>query len=49
MSSFAIDILHSYLGLATLATMREPGLKSLDSTLCISIAAREIFEQSVLW
>ena len=35
------DIMHSYLGLAALAAMREPGLKSLDSALCLSISARE--------
>ena len=42
------DILHSYLGLAGLATMKEPGLKSLDPTLCISVSAREHLE-SLPW
>ncbi|CAD6577874.1 MAG: Geranylgeranyl transferase type-1 subunit beta [Alectoria sarmentosa] len=35
------DILHSYLGLATLATIHDPDLKSIDPTLCISLSARE--------
>jgi geranylgeranyl transferase type-1 subunit beta len=30
------DIYHSYLGLAALAVMKEPGLKELDSALCVS-------------
>ncbi|KAH0848093.1 geranylgeranyl transferase beta subunit [Fonsecaea pedrosoi] len=30
------DLLHSYLGLATLAIYNEPGLKELDPTFCIS-------------
>ena len=42
------DILHSYLGLAALAVMKEPGLKSLDPTLCISVSAREHLE-SLPW
>ena len=43
-----IDIMHSYLGLAALAIMKEPGLKSLDPTLCISLSAREHLE-SLPW
>ncbi|KAH8676875.1 terpenoid cyclases/protein prenyltransferase alpha-alpha toroid [Tricladium varicosporioides] len=35
------DIYHSYLGLAALAVMKEPGLKPLDSALCISKQQRE--------
>ncbi|MCJ1439455.1 hypothetical protein MMC27_008849 [Xylographa pallens] len=42
------DILHSYLGLATLAAMKEPGLRSIDPTLCISVSAREHLE-SMPW
>ena len=41
-------MLHSYLGLAALAVMKEPGLKSLDPTLCISVSAREHLE-SLPW
>ncbi|KAL9099117.1 MAG: hypothetical protein Q9163_005343 [Psora crenata] len=37
------DILHSYLGLAALATMREPELRSIDPTLSVSMRAREDF------
>ena len=37
-----IDIYHSYLGLATLAIMKEPGIKPLDSALCVSIQQKEI-------
>lgn len=40
------DILHSSLGLAALATMHDPDLKSIDPALCISISARENFERS---
>ena len=40
-TSFGLDILHSYLGLAALAIMKEPGLKSLDATLCMSVSAME--------
>lgn len=36
-----IDILHSYLGLAALSIMGEPGLKKIDSALCISVEAKE--------
>ena len=39
-----LDILHSYLGLAALATMRDPELRSIDPTLCISMRAKENFE-----
>ncbi|MCJ1386008.1 Geranylgeranyl transferase type-1 subunit beta [Xylographa soralifera] len=42
------DILHSYLGLAALAAMKEPGLRSIDPTLCISLSAREHLE-SMPW
>jgi len=35
------DIYHSYLGLAALATMKEPGLKEFDPVLCISKQQRE--------
>jgi len=42
------DILHSYLGLAALAVMKEPGLRSIDPTLCISVSAREHLE-SLPW
>ncbi|KIV78133.1 hypothetical protein PV11_09881 [Exophiala sideris] len=35
------DLLHSYLGLATLASYREPGLKELDPTFCFSKDAVE--------
>ncbi|KAE8452101.1 hypothetical protein EG329_001568 [Mollisiaceae sp. DMI_Dod_QoI] len=38
------DIYHSYLALAALATMNEPGLKPLDAALCISIQQKEKFE-----
>lgn len=41
----AEDIYHSYLGLAALAIMKEPGIKSLDPGLCISIQQKEIIEQ----
>ncbi|KAI9781410.1 MAG: hypothetical protein M1839_006004 [Geoglossum umbratile] len=34
------DILHSYLGLAALSIMEEPGLLSLDPTMCITVRAR---------
>ena len=35
------DIYHSYLGLAALAIMKEPGLKELDSAMCVSKEQRE--------
>jgi geranylgeranyl transferase type-1 subunit beta len=35
------DIYHSYLGLAALATMKEPVLKTFDPGLCISIEQRD--------
>ncbi|TVY28947.1 Geranylgeranyl transferase type-1 subunit beta [Lachnellula hyalina] len=37
----ATDIYHSYLGLAALAVMKEPGIKPLDSALCVSKQQRE--------
>jgi geranylgeranyl transferase type-1 subunit beta len=36
------DIYHSYLGLAALAIMKEPGIKSFDSALCIGAEQKEI-------
>lgn len=39
------DIYHSYLGLATLAIMKEPGIKPLDSALCVSVEQKEIINQ----
>ena len=35
------DIYHSYLGLAALSIMKQPGLQPLDSTLCVSAAQRQ--------
>ncbi|KAF8252757.1 terpenoid cyclases/Protein prenyltransferase [Wilcoxina mikolae CBS 423.85] len=35
------DILHSFLGLAALALMREEGVNRLDAALCISMQAKE--------
>ncbi|EXJ65219.1 hypothetical protein A1O7_01560 [Cladophialophora yegresii CBS 114405] len=35
------DLLHSYLGLATLAIYKEPGLKAFDPTFCMSVEAVE--------
>ncbi|OCT54386.1 hypothetical protein CLCR_01002 [Cladophialophora carrionii] len=35
------DLLHSYLGLATLAIYNEPGLKAFDPTFCMSVDAVE--------
>lgn len=34
------DIYHSYLGLAALATWKEPGLKAFDPVLCVSAQQR---------
>lgn len=39
------DIYHSYLGLAALAVMEEPGIKSLDPVLCISMQQKEIIDE----
>lgn len=39
------DIYHSYLGLAALAVLKEPGLKPLDSVLCMSNEQRERMEK----
>ena len=43
-----IDILHSHHGLVSLAIIREPDLKSIDPTLCISVSAKENFEQQMV-
>ena len=40
------DVMHSYLGLAALAAMKHPGLRSIDMRLCMSVSAREHFEQN---
>lgn len=40
-SDKAVDIYHSYLGLAALAIMKEPGIKQLDPILCISVEQKE--------
>ena len=47
MPDVILDILHSYLGLAALASMRDPELRSIDPMLCISVRARETFESMV--
>ncbi|KAJ5032452.1 uncharacterized protein L3040_009056 [Drepanopeziza brunnea f. sp. 'multigermtubi'] len=39
------DIYHSYLGLAALAIMKEPGIKPLDPGLCISLQQKDIIGQ----
>jgi geranylgeranyl transferase type-1 subunit beta len=39
------DIYHSYLGLAALAIMKEPGVKSFDSALCVGAKQKEIIER----
>ncbi|KAI5820804.1 terpenoid cyclases/protein prenyltransferase alpha-alpha toroid [Pyronema omphalodes] len=43
------DILHSFLGLAALALMREEGLNSLDPALCISMQAKERLMELDWW
>ena len=40
-----VDVMHSYLGLAALAVMRHPDLKSIDPMLCMSVSAKENFER----
>lgn len=41
-TNLSLDIYHSYLGLATLALMKEPGLKEVDPVLPgISLDAKE--------
>jgi geranylgeranyl transferase type-1 subunit beta len=40
-----LDIYHSYLGLAALAIMKEPGLKPFDSALCVGAQQKEIIER----
>ncbi|OCK83935.1 geranylgeranyl transferase type I beta subunit [Lepidopterella palustris CBS 459.81] len=42
------DLYHSYLGLATMAILDEPGLKSFDAPLCMSNDARKHLE-SLSW
>jgi len=44
LSNHLTDIYHSYLALAALATMNEPGLKPLDAALCISIQQKKKLE-----
>jgi geranylgeranyl transferase type-1 subunit beta len=39
-----LDIYHSYLGLAALAIMKEPGLKTFDSALCVGAQQKEMIE-----
>lgn len=39
------DIYHSYLGLAALSIMKEPGLKALDPALCVSKEQRQRVEK----
>jgi geranylgeranyl transferase type-1 subunit beta len=39
-----LDIYHSYLGLAALAIMKEPGLKPFDSALCVGAQQKEMIE-----
>ncbi|KIW30248.1 uncharacterized protein PV07_06005 [Cladophialophora immunda] len=43
------DLLHSYLGLATLAIYNEPGLKELDPTFCISKDAVQRLSKVARW
>jgi geranylgeranyl transferase type-1 subunit beta len=46
-SGYPPDLYHSYLGLATLAMMKEPGLKKLDPVLCASTETREKMEKAI--
>jgi geranylgeranyl transferase type-1 subunit beta len=39
------DIYHSYLGLAALSIMKEPGLKPLCSALCVSVEQKQKIEK----
>ncbi len=41
------DLYHSYLGLATLAMMKEPGLKEVDPVLCASTETKEKMEKAI--
>lgn len=43
MPVMSLDLMHSYLGLCALAIMGEPGLKRIDSAMCISLEVRERF------
>jgi geranylgeranyl transferase type-1 subunit beta len=41
------DLYHSYLGLATLAMMKEPGLKEVDPVLCASAKIKAKMEKTI--
>jgi geranylgeranyl transferase type-1 subunit beta len=41
------DLYHSYLGLATLAMMKEPGLKEVDPVLCASTETKAKMEKAI--
>jgi geranylgeranyl transferase type-1 subunit beta len=43
------DIYHSYLGVATLAMMNEPGVKPLDPVLCVSAELRDTLQETPPW
>lgn len=46
----ALDILHSYMGVAGLALMGEPGIQPLDPLLNISRRMEQrLYTQSVFW
>ena len=41
-----VDILHSYMALAALSIMGEPGLKPIDPMLCTSLTTRKRLEKA---
>ena len=43
------DILHSYMALASLSIMGEPGLKPIDPLLCMSRAAKARLQSTKPW
>jgi hypothetical protein len=45
----AIDILHSFAGLASLSILKEPGTLDLDATLGFSVHSRQYLESLPWW
>ena len=43
-ADFGLDILHSYLGLATLSSLGVPDIRSIDPILCLTLRAKDEFE-----
>lgn len=47
---YFLDVLHSYMGVAVLSMMKEPGFKEIDPALNVPLSAyKHLKENTIFW